>query len=273
MFSAQTKTSTVRSFFSQMELIYHVAVRNVRKTHGNALIGLLMNMMQTIMMIVGFYVMYAVLGLTSQRVRGDFILYIMSGIFLYVTHIRALAAVASADGHTSPMMKHAPMNPIISIAAAALGSLYLQVLSMLAVLSIYVVAFKPVEIYEPVQAFGMVLVAWFSGIAIGLVFRAAKPWQPELVTILTTVFMRANMVASGKMFVANSLPRKLLNYFSWNPLFHTIDQARGFVFINYNPHFSSYTYPIIVSCFCLMVGVIGEFYTGQHASLSWDAGR
>jgi ABC-type polysaccharide/polyol phosphate export permease len=35
--------------------------------------------------------------------------------------------------------------------------------------------------------------------------------------------------------------------FIWNPLFHIIDQARGFVFINYNPHYTSISYPIYVS--------------------------
>ena len=30
----------------------------------------------------------------------------------------------------------------------------------------------------------------------------------------------------------------MLTIFDWNPLFHTIDQARGFTFINYNPHYS-----------------------------------
>ena len=119
----------------------------------------------------------------------------------------------------------------------------------------------------------MILLAWLSGVGIGLIFRAARPWQPDLVSILTTLFTRANMVASGKMFLVNNLPPKLRNYFSWNPLFHTIDQTRGFVFVNYQPHFTSVMYPIYVTGVCVMIGLIAEFYTGRHASLSWDAGR
>lgn len=41
------------------------------------------------------------------------------------------------------------------------------------------------------------------------------------------------MIASGKMFVANTLPNFMLAMFDWNPLLYTIDQARGFAFINY----------------------------------------
>lgn len=274
MYSTHARVSTISLLFGQLELIYHASVRNIRKTHGNAIIGLVLNIMQTAMMIIVFYVMYGVLGLTSMRVRGDFVLYIMSGVFLYFTHVRALGAVAAADGATSAMMKHAPMNPIVAIAAAAIGTLYIQILSMAVVLGVYYVGFNnEITVEYPVAALGMILVAWLSGVGIGLIFRAAKPWQPEIVGIATTIFMRANMVASGKMFLANSLPAKLRGYFSWNPLYHTIDQARGFVFVNYSPHYTSLMYPIYVTIACVMIGLIAEYYTGRHVSLSWGAGR
>lgn len=273
MFSPTLHATPSRTFFSQLELIYHVAVRNVRKSHGNALIGLALNMMQTVMMIIAFFVMYKVLGLVMVRVRGDFILYIMSGVFLFFTHTRAIAAVSTADGSTSQMMKHAPMNPIVSVAAAAISSLYIQLLSMAAVLGVYSLAVNPVSIENPAAALGMVMLAWISGVGIGLIFRAARPWQPELMHIASLVYMRANMVASGKMFLANTLPLKERRFFMWNPLFHTIDECRGFVFVNYGPHFTSYMYPIYVALACLMIGLIAEFYTSQHASASWDAGR
>ena len=79
------------------------------------------------------------------------------------------------------------------------------------------------------------------------------------------------MIASGKMFVANTLPPSILVMFDWNPLFHTIDQARGYTFINYFPNNSSASYPFYVALACLMLGLMGEFYTRKHASVSWTA--
>ena len=73
------------------------------------------------------------------------------------------------------MMQHAPMNTIIAIYAAALSSLYLQLLSLFCVLFIYHVVFVPVVIDDPIGAMGMLLAAWFSGVAIGTVFLALKP--------------------------------------------------------------------------------------------------
>ena len=75
------------------------------------------------------------------------------------------------------------------------------------------------------------------------------------------------------MFLANTLPYTMLKLFDWNPLFHTIDQARGFGFINYNPHYSSISYPLYVTIALIMIGLMAEFYTRKHVSLSWSAKR
>jgi len=256
-----------------LALIYHATVREVRKSHGNAVIGLIMNIMQTVVLVIAFYFLFAVLGLKGNAVRGDFLLYIMSGIFLFMTHNKALGAVVGSEGPASAMMQHAPMNTVIAISSSALASLYIQVLSMAVVLFVYSTAFHPIYIDHPAGAIGMVLLAWFSGAAIGMVFLAAKPWMPEFVSIASSIYQRANMIASGKMFLANTLPGYMLWWFDWNPLFHTIDQARGFVFINYNPHFSSIGYPVKLSLTLLMIGLMGEFYTRKSVSFSMGAAR
>ena len=232
-----------------------------------------MNMMQTIVFVTAFYFMFTVLGLKGNAIRGDFLLYIMSGIFLFLTHTKAMAAVLRAEGPASAMMKHAPMNTIVAISSSALASLYIQLLSMAVVLYLYHAIFSPIEIQDPIGAFGMILLAWFSGVAVGIIFSSLKPWFPGFTSIASSIYSRANMIASGKMFVANTMPSFLLAMFDWNPLFHAIDQSRGYVFINYNPHYSSISYPMKVSIVLIMVGLMLEFYTRKNASVSWDAAR
>lgn len=255
------------------ELVYHSVVRSVRKQHNNAFVAVFMNMMQSVMFVAAFYIMFTILGLKGAAIRGDFLVYIMSGIFLYLTHTKAVGAVAGSEGPASPMMQHAPMTTIIAIASAAMGALYIQVLSLFVILFAYHVAFAPLQIEQPIAAFGMLLIAWFTGCAIGMVLLAMKPWFPSFVSIFSMVYQRANMIASGKMFVANTLPSSMLAMFDWNPLFHAIDQARGFAFINYNPRYSNYEYPLWVGLVLLMIGLMGEFYTRKYASLSWNARR
>ena len=273
MFQQSVPRTNLESAINIAELVYHAIVRNVRKSHGNAVMSILVNMLQSFIFVIAFYVMFSVLGLRSAGLRGDFLLYLMSGIFLFMTHTKTMGAVVGAEGPASPMMKHAPMNTIISILSAALGTLYIQVLSLFTILFIYHAAFTPITIDDPIGAFGMLLLAWFAGAAIGMVFLALKPWFPTFVSIASTVYARANMIASGKMFVANTLPASMLVMFDWNPLFHCIDQARGFTFINYTPRNTSIEYPLYVGLGLFVIGLMGEFYTRRQASLSWGSKR
>ncbi|PWE33581.1 ABC transporter permease [Maritimibacter sp. 55A14] len=273
MFTRQTRRSGPAMVFGLLRVIYHATVREARKSSRNAVAGLLSRVFTAILMVVAFYLMFSLLNLRGMALRGDFIVYLMTGIFLFLTHNQAVRSVMNAEGPTSAMMKHAPMNTIVSISAAALSSLYMQLLALGVIFFGVHVAWRPVEIDDPVGLMHNFMLAWSSGAAIGVLLLALKPWFPSFVRIVSMVYMRANMITSGKMFVANTLPASMLPFFSWNPLFHTIDQARGAAFINYNPHNTNETYPLLVTITLIMLGLMGEFYTRRRASLSWDAAR
>lgn len=273
MFSTTKNKTGLSAALRIFELIFHSVVRSVRKSHSNAFIAIFLNMLQVAIFVLAFYVMFSILGLKGSAIRGDFLIYLMTGIFLYMTHTKTLSAVVGSEGPSNPMMLHAPMNTIIAILSSAIGTLYIQILSLFGILFMYHVAITPVDFQDWIGAFSMLLLAWFTGGALGLVFLAMKPWFPTAVGVMTTVYQRANMIASGKMFVANTLPSFLLSLFDWNPLFHCIDQARGYAFVNYNPHHSSWQYALWVGIVLVMVGLMGEFYTRKHASVSWGARR
>jgi ABC-type polysaccharide/polyol phosphate export permease len=273
MFAPSGKPSRGGTAFGVAEVIFYDTVRHVRRSHANALVALLLNILQTVIFLAAFYVLMTFFGMTGFAIRGDFVLYLMSGVFMFMTHTKASGAVFKSEGPTSPMMHHRPMNTAVAIASAALSSLYIQVLSMSVVLYVYHAVWGPITIEDPVGAMGMLLMAWFSGVAVGSVFLALKPWFPDVAGILNTIWSRANMIASGKMFVANMLSFTMMSLFIWNPLFHIIDQTRGFVFLNYFPRYTSLTYPVYVSLGLLAVGLLGEFFTRRHASLSWNARR
>ena len=66
----------------------------------------------------------------------------------------------------------------------------------------------------------------------------------------------------------------MLDMFTWNPLFHVIDQCRGFVFRNYFPRNTNWEYALWVG-----FGIAADraaraiFFTRQHVSQSWGARR
>lgn len=274
MFRPQaTRLSHMRTGFELLELIYHSTARALRKNYSNAVLGLVMEVVNAALMVTVFVVMFHILGLRRVAIRGDFILYVMSGVFMFRAHTAAIGAVSGADGQASAMMMHAPMNPIVAVTSAALASLYRQIFSGAIILLFYHTLFEPITIRDPVPALGMVLLAWWTGAAIGLIFYSATPWQPEFFGVASKIYQRVNMIASGKMVVANMTAAPLRALFDWNPLFHIIDQTRGFIFLNYNPHFTSMIYPIKVGMVCVVIGLMIEFFTRGHISASWGKRR
>lgn len=273
MFEARRSTSWIGSAGRVLGLVFHNTVRSVRKTHANAYMAIGLNIFQTVILVVSFYVLFTVLGIRGAAIRGDFILFIMSGIFLYMVHVRTVQAVFSTEGPSSPMMLHAPMTTFVAIASSALAALYTQILSVILVLYAYHVIFEPIAIHNWQGALAMMCLAWFSGVAVGVLFLGLKPWFPSAASTVQTIYSRVSMIASGKMFVANQMPGYMIDWFDWNPLFHVIDQTRGFVFINYFPHHSNLTYPLYISLALMMIGLMGEFFTRQNASISWGARR
>ncbi|QFU07102.1 Polysialic acid transport protein KpsM [Rhodobacteraceae bacterium THAF1] len=273
MFQERKPQTRTGSALSILELIFHNTVRQVRKSHASAVFAILLSILQTVILVLSFYLLFVVLGMRGSAIRGDFLLYIMSGIFLFLTHTKTVGAVYGSEGPASAMMNHAPMTTAVTITSAALSTLYVQSLSLFCVLYVYHVGWGPIHIHYWPGAYAMVLLAWVSGIGVGLCFLALKPWIPDIAGNLQMIYNRASMIASGKMFVANALPGYMVAWFDWNPLFHSIDQARGYVFINYFPHNSNITYPLTVSAVLITIGLMGEFYTRQNASISWSARR
>ena len=273
MFEARRRRSNFEVIVSLAELTYISAVRKVRQGHANALVGLLMSVLQAVLFVAAFYLMFALLGVRGAAVRGNFILYLLSGIYLYLTHIKTLAAVTGSEGSASPMMQHAPMNTLVAILSSALSVLYQQTLALLIILFFLHVLIEPVFIDDWPYAFAMYLMAWLSGVAIGLIFLGLKPWMPDLASILQQIWSRANMIASGKMFVANQIGSAMVALFAWNPLFHIIDQCRGAVFANYFPRFTNWEYPLYLCIGLTLLGFLGQHVTRMYASESWSARR
>lgn len=273
MFIQRENRNIFQAAGSMLVLIHHQTVYNLRTSSRNAVTGLLMTVLQSCLMILGFLAFYLLIGVKSSPIRGDFMLFLMSGIFPYFTHIRAVMAVASSYSVSGNLVKHEPLNSVILVSAAALSMLYNQTISALVLVAAYHMIINPIEFDYWPGVLAMFLLSWFSGVCIGLLFLGVSPWAPKAVGIIMPLYVRFMMIASGKMFVANMIPPSFLNWIDWNPLFHAIDQLRGFLFINYTPHNSNPLQPIWFSLGVLVLGMLINFTTRKYESLSWGAGN
>ncbi len=273
MFYFRNNKTLLGGAFTTAELIFHAVVRNIRSQHSNAVVAILRSIVQILVMVLVFYLIMSLMGTRVAKVRGDIVLYLLSGVFLFILHIKSVKRIAGVGVGNNPMMLHSPMNMVVTILATAFGILYNMMMAMFIILFLYHAAVTPLVIEQPGPAFAMVILSWFTGCAVGLVLMALTPWFPATATILTTVYRRLQMIFSGKMFLANALGGYMLALFSWNPLFHLIDQCRGYVFRNYYPRNTSWEYAVWVGVALLMIGLLGVFFTKKHVSQSWSARR
>lgn len=273
MFKYKRNQTLLGGAFTTAELVFHAVVRDIRSQHVNAVMAIIVNIVQTLLIVLVFYLIMSFVGTGIAKIRGDLILFLLSGVFLYLTHIKSVKAIAGAGSGNNPMMLHSPMNRMVMLMASAFGTFYTQLFSILIILTLYVILVAPLEIQDPGGAFAMLVLAWFTGCSVGLVFLAIAPWFPRVSAMLTTIYRRLNMVFSGKMFVANALGGFMLSMFAWNPLFHIIDQCRGYIFRNYFPRNTSWEYAMWIGIVLTMIGLMAEFYSRKHVSRSWDARR
>lgn len=270
MLEGRRNRNLLEAFVSFGAIVYHATVRDVRKSSGsNALLGLLNEIATSLLMVGMFWALYTFIGLKGVAIRGDFLIFLMTGIFLFLTHNKAITSVMGAANAASPIMKHAPMTAMVSILSAAFAALYLQVLAFVVILTMVHILRGGIEFYNPTGLFLPFIFAWASGCTIGLLFMGVKPLAPKLVGIFANIYKRANMITSGKMLPANMMPASMVQWFDWNPLFHTIDQARGHAFVNYLPRNSNMEYPIYFVIVTLIIGLMMERWMSQNMSLSW----
>lgn len=265
----QDEKTMLEAFFQYFDLVFHTTVRTIRsQSGGNPTLGLLTTVAQTLTMVMIFYLMFAVIGMRTSSIRGDPMLFLVSGILLFFLHNNAVQATVSSGSSVGALMMHAPMTPTLVIISTVLSKLYLHTLVMFIIIGGLYLFRGEVEIHDPPAVILPFFLAWISGVVVGLLMLVFKPFAPKLANIISTIYQRANMITSGKFFVANMLPGSILPFFSWNPLFHSIDQMRGALFVNYYPHNTSLSYPIKFVMVGLLIGLMFEFWLRKTVSKS-----
>jgi len=254
-----------------MELVFHSVVREVRTQSGNATFGVLKEVSNIVVFLALFYMISVFMG-RGAAIRGSLFVFLLTGIVLFLTHIKAIASVKGASTATSAIMMHTPMTVILSIIAKAIAGLYLQFVAVLIIVLFLWVFGADLTISNPGGLVLPAFLAWSSGIGVGMVLMTIAPMLPFIIKTVSPVYQRAQMFTSGKFIPAAYMPTAMVGWFSWNPLFHTIDQARVAAFVNYNSDVTSISYPIWFTLVALLIGLMGEFWAKKTLSKSKHGG-
>ena len=239
-----------------LSVLYHATVRDIRSAHANAFIAIGSEILQALVLVILIMVFLNALGIGQLMVRGNAMVSVLTGVFLFLVHTRAFGRVIASAVPAGRMVRHRSTPPILLYLSAALASLYIQTLALTVMLFATHVLYEPVVIDAPQRAAAAMGLAWFSGLGAGVLAVSLRPYAPKALQIAARFYARGNMFFSGKMVLAGGLSAAVLQYFLWNPLFHTIDQARGAVFINYTATTTNLFYPFATGAVCLLLGLM-----------------
>ena len=271
MFDNTQNNAPAYKVYRFFELLYHGIVREVRKQHRSPIIGLATDIFQSMLYVVFFLFFMNIMGMRQAAIRGSEVLYIMTGVFLFLVHIRAVAAVIGTKGPLNPMNLHSSMNTLLNILAATLATLYTQILAFAIMIFAANVLFERIIIYDAKRFAFAFFVAWIAGVAIGNLLLSLSVFFPRLMKLVSQMFQRLNMVFSGKFFLANAVPTSMFWMFSWNPLFHVIDYARDAAFINYTATRTNIHHALWVTFAIFVISFMLDHWARKYASESWKS--
>lgn len=255
------------------EVLRAMVVQSVRHETGRSPLGFLAVLARPLILLGVFYAMIELAGARGLAIRGSTTTFLLTGIFCFLVHVSTLQKVAQAARRARGLLFHAPASLLVIVLAQALGALYVHALAAAAILGVAGLAGVALEIRDPAGLVVPWLLAWASGLGIGMILMGLGQVAPGLADGLSLVYTRVQFFTSGKFWAANIvhmvLPADWLAEVALaNPLLHIIDQCRGAAFVNYFPKYTNLAYPAAVTFVLLLLGLMVESRMRRGFSLS-----
>ncbi len=187
-------------------------------------------------------VMMLLRGGFGVSIRGEFGLYILSGVSLFLIHNKILSELSGPEKNRS-LMPVLAVSPGIMITGALLHTIYMQIMIMMLFSAGIWVYYGGFTIEYPMYAFWIFILCCLWSISMGLCVYSIVPVYRPVFSKLVQAYRRIGVVTSGKMIPGNLMTGSFHGLFAWNPLYHCIDQFRGAIFVNYTPFNSNIRYP------------------------------
>lgn len=232
-------------------LMWALVVRSLREETGGAAIGFLRGVLMALVFCLAFYFLMTIFGLGGLTVRGDLMVFILIGVGFFFAMKFTMTAAMKAMQSSWKMAAHPHISPILLVYADSLGVFYNWFLAIVIIFIGNSLVTGHVELQNPIMFFPIFFITWLTGMGVGMILGFLIFYFSWFM-IIKRVLFKLMFFTSGKFTNANLLPMSLIDIFTWNPLFHLIDQMRQAAFVNYTAHHTNMVYPIIC-CFVLLL--------------------
>jgi capsular polysaccharide transport system permease protein len=218
--------------------------------------GLFEEMMSILIHVIGFSAIRLLTGATSHR-GMPMIPFLVSGVFTYWIFKTTLVPVSNFQAAKSryPVFPRVTQLDILIARFLVNVSLYMFV-SLLTFYVLYLVNLSA-PIHNFVELVGLLLLAGFWGLSIGLILGGVYTVLPILRT-LTSGFLRILMYTSGVFYVWPEVPYSLRPIAIWNPFFHIEEFMHSAYFEVYHSPIASWKYVTTFTVIVFFLGLVTE---------------
>jgi ABC-type polysaccharide/polyol phosphate export permease len=245
--------------------LVHATTVNAIGRQATGSFGLLEAFAMPVALCSGFLLAYHFIGMFRPPVRGDIVVFLLTGIYLFQLASRTRGAAVLTGG--GPLMHHQPVQPVMLAWAGALSSLYIVVVSMGLIFGAAVLVQGGIAAHDPAGLIAPILLAWLFGVGSGMLMSGIARYAGGA-QLMGIMWQRAMFLTSGIFFLADTVPGWMRPWFDWNPLFHLIDRMRDAAFVNYAGGDTSLGYPAAVIAAMLLAGHVLERRVRADFSIS-----
>lgn len=246
-----------------ISVLHSTSVRMIREDNGKSSLGFVTGIAEMAVYSGVIYFAITLLGKRDVALRGDALTFVLTGLAIFIMHKKTLQAVQNAVKSNHNMLLHRPASTTVFIWGGAIGRFYNTAMMIVIVFAAKYFLTGVFDINNVFGCISMLLLAWLLGIGVGMIFHYVH-YYVSWIGIFSRAWARTMLWTSGLFFAANNIPRMYLPYLDWNPMLHIIDQSRGYAFVNYTPHNTTLTYPIVVTA---IVFLIGRFLEARLSSV------
>lgn len=206
-------------------------MRETRTRYGKTQIGYLWGLIEPIVMIITFVLVFEALG--RPAVYGDSLfMFFATGILPYLMFRRVNSFVTNAFDANRALLTYPIVQPIDTLLARACLEIATTLFVMLILIGIPIYFFDhepPARIHVMAGSVALLALLGFGmGVINAVVIQFFESWK-NIEAMLT----RPLFFISGIFFVPEALPEKVRDYLSWNPILHGVELARYGYYFNY----------------------------------------
>jgi capsular polysaccharide transport system permease protein len=241
------------SWLTQILVLRALIGRQIKSRFGEYQLGFVWMILEPLtgVLVIGF-----VIGTLAQRTVPEipYVFFLLNGFMLMQLLIGCMNAGVSAVNAGKGLLVYPAVKPIDPFFARFLFQLIITIFAY----SVFCLAALWLGVDFSLANLGTVLscylITWVIGSGLGLILGVSVAHYPEIEMVMNFL-QRPILFISAVLFPASALSTQAREWLMWNPLVHTIEQARHALFPFYNATETNLLYPLICALVTLAMGL------------------